>query len=179
MLIDCINLRLKLGRERYGHGVIIDDDTSQYGTRKNDWLEMAEEEILDGIIYIAAAIIRKERKDGKRNKNNKDNCFLDSKTFLCEDSNCSFDDPTFLSERRAFSKKNHDEGNSVFGEDFMKNLADDNDEIVQLIESQISKINDKTDDKLYDLLNHLIITFGKMYRYIEAEISKNDDLLIF
>jgi len=46
--------RMKLGVERYGHGVRPDDDTRQWGTTKNDWFEMAEEELLDAIMYINA-----------------------------------------------------------------------------------------------------------------------------
>lgn len=57
--------RLKLGKERYGHGVIVDDDTSKYGTRENDWEEMALEEMLDGLIYTTAAIIRNRRRKRK------------------------------------------------------------------------------------------------------------------
>jgi len=54
--------RLELGKERYGHGVIINDDTKKYGTETNDWELMALEEALDGMIYSAAAIIRLQRK---------------------------------------------------------------------------------------------------------------------
>lgn len=57
-LNELLNARLSLGRERYGHGVIVSNDTKQFGTETNDWLEMAQEELLDGIIYMAAHIIR-------------------------------------------------------------------------------------------------------------------------
>ncbi len=40
--------------ERYGHGVRPDDDTREWGTNMNDWFEMAEEELLDAIVYINA-----------------------------------------------------------------------------------------------------------------------------
>ena len=46
--------RMKLGSERYGHGVRPSDDTRQWGTKENDWFEMAEEELLDAIMYINA-----------------------------------------------------------------------------------------------------------------------------
>jgi len=67
-----LNDRLKLGRERYGHGVIVDQDTSQFGTKKNNWIEMALEEMLDGLVYIAAAIIRRDNELIKQNCNEGD-----------------------------------------------------------------------------------------------------------
>lgn len=57
-LNELLNARLSLGRERYGHGVIVSNDTKQFGTDTNDWLEMAQEELLDGIIYMSAHIVR-------------------------------------------------------------------------------------------------------------------------
>jgi len=57
-IMTLLQARLKLGRERYGHGVRVNDDTTQWGTPTNDWEEMAMEEVLDGLIYAAAAIIR-------------------------------------------------------------------------------------------------------------------------
>tara|TARA_B110000914_G_scaffold221694_1_gene233919 strand:+ start:405 stop:764 length:360 start_codon:yes stop_codon:yes gene_type:complete len=60
-ILPAINERLDIGRERYGHGVIIDSDTTQFGTKKDDWLEMAHEEFYDGIIYLTAEEIRRER----------------------------------------------------------------------------------------------------------------------
>ena len=50
--------RLKIGMERYGHGVRVDDDTTQFGTSKNSWMNMALEEFLDGTIYVIADYIR-------------------------------------------------------------------------------------------------------------------------
>ena len=50
--------RLALGRKRYGHGVRVDMDTCQWGTKENSWLEMAREEALDGIIYVLADYIK-------------------------------------------------------------------------------------------------------------------------
>ena len=49
---------MDLGLERYGHGVQVNDDTRQWGTKKDNWSEMALEEVLDGMIYMAAQIIR-------------------------------------------------------------------------------------------------------------------------
>lgn len=53
--------RLELGRERYGHGVRADDNTREWGTRINSWLEMAEEELLDCVVYVIADYIRQLR----------------------------------------------------------------------------------------------------------------------
>lgn len=53
--------RLDLGKRKYGHGVRVNDNTKSWGTRKNSWMEMAEEEFLDAIIYVAADYIREGR----------------------------------------------------------------------------------------------------------------------
>ena len=53
--------RLGVGMERYGHGVIVNSDTREWGTPANSWMQMAEEEFLDGIIYVAADYIRQGR----------------------------------------------------------------------------------------------------------------------
>jgi len=58
-MIEKIKSRMLLGRERYGHGIRLEDDTRQWGTKKNSWLEMCEEEILDGIIYSSAHHLRR------------------------------------------------------------------------------------------------------------------------
>lgn len=55
--------RLNLGKSKYGHGVRVDLDTVTWGTVKNSWLEMANEEFLDGIVYIACDYIRRGRKN--------------------------------------------------------------------------------------------------------------------
>lgn len=60
-ILRLLQARLSLGRTRYNHGVIVDDDTTKYGTGHNDWHLMAEEEVLDGLIYAAASIIRYRR----------------------------------------------------------------------------------------------------------------------
>ena len=54
--------RLRIGAERYGHGVCIEDGTTQYGTVEDSWAEMALEEVIDGLIYVAAQLER-EAKD--------------------------------------------------------------------------------------------------------------------
>ena len=56
--MDKIKQRMKIGLERYGHGLRIHDDTRQWGTKENSWNEMAEEEILDALIYVAAHRLR-------------------------------------------------------------------------------------------------------------------------
>ena len=45
--LDAIEARLAIGVETYGHGVRVNDDTTQWGTKRNSWLEMALEELDD------------------------------------------------------------------------------------------------------------------------------------
>ena len=61
-IMDLIRDRLTLGKERYGHGVRVCDDTRDFGTKEDDWELMALEEMLDGLIYTTASIIRLRRK---------------------------------------------------------------------------------------------------------------------
>jgi hypothetical protein len=61
--MEDVKSRLQLGREKYGHGVRVDDDTVTWGTPKNSWMEMAREEFLDAIVYVTADYIRKGRED--------------------------------------------------------------------------------------------------------------------
>jgi len=61
MNLDPVLERLTIGRERYGHGVRVDDDTTTWGTKTNSWMEMANEEFLDAIIYVTADYIRINR----------------------------------------------------------------------------------------------------------------------
>ena len=61
-IMELLEKRLALGRERYGHGVRVDDDTREWGTEENSWELMMLEEALDGRIYSAAAMIRILRK---------------------------------------------------------------------------------------------------------------------
>jgi len=55
---EAVRARLDLGRERYGHGIRVKDDTTQWGTKTDSWLEMGLEEIDDLAIYVAAQLCR-------------------------------------------------------------------------------------------------------------------------
>ena len=46
-IIAMILQRLKTGHKDYGHGFRINDDTRQYGTEKDSWVEMGLEEAID------------------------------------------------------------------------------------------------------------------------------------
>ena len=61
-ILKLLQERMALGLERYGHGLRIHDDTRQWGTKEDSWEEMALEEVLDGLIYTAAAIFRLKEK---------------------------------------------------------------------------------------------------------------------
>ena len=50
--------RMAIGVKRYGHGIRVWDDTTEWGTKDDSWLEMALEEALDMAIYLASAILR-------------------------------------------------------------------------------------------------------------------------
>ena len=62
-ILGLIKERMDIGVERYGHGLRQGDDTRQWGTKKDSWNEMALEEVLDGMIYLAAQLIRILDKD--------------------------------------------------------------------------------------------------------------------
>ena len=64
-MLDKIDLRLQIGRERYGHGVRVNDNTREWGTHRNSWAEMAEEELLDCVVYVVADYIRQFRDKGE------------------------------------------------------------------------------------------------------------------
>ena len=69
MIHELIMSRLQLGLKTYGHGVRIDDpDIESYGVKENDWNAMTEEEVMDGLIYSAAAILRNRRLNHRRVK---------------------------------------------------------------------------------------------------------------
>ena len=55
-IMKYIQQRLDIGKQRYGHGVIIDDDLSKYGC--TSWTTMGLEEILDLCVYIGARMIQ-------------------------------------------------------------------------------------------------------------------------
>ena len=69
-IMQLLQGRLELGRKNYWHGVIIDQNTKDFGTKTNDWNEMFLEEMLDGMIYITASIIRNRREQFKCNEYN-------------------------------------------------------------------------------------------------------------
>lgn len=62
---DQLVARLAIGKERYGHGVIVDSDTRNWGTPTNSWIDMCVEELLDAVIYIIADYIRQGRNSEK------------------------------------------------------------------------------------------------------------------
>jgi hypothetical protein len=68
LILERLKQRLKKGLDTYGHGVRIEDDTKQFGSNRNDWVAMCEEEILDGLIYAAAAAIKQEKQMELRRK---------------------------------------------------------------------------------------------------------------
>jgi hypothetical protein len=57
--------RLAIGKKRYGHGVIVNSDTREWGTPENSWINMCQEELLDAVIYIIADYIREGRRSDK------------------------------------------------------------------------------------------------------------------
>ena len=61
-ILEMLKSRLELGKARYGHGVVVDQNTKDFGTKDDDWELMALEEMLDGLIYTTASIIRYRRK---------------------------------------------------------------------------------------------------------------------
>lgn len=56
--MNFVRKRLDLGRTKYGHGVRTRDNPQTWGTDKDSWLEMADEEFADGVVYIVADYIR-------------------------------------------------------------------------------------------------------------------------
>jgi TRAP-type uncharacterized transport system substrate-binding protein len=57
-IVDFIGKRMKFGYQKYGHGLRANDDTTQWGTKDNSWLEMLLEETTDAINYACAHRIR-------------------------------------------------------------------------------------------------------------------------
>jgi hypothetical protein len=57
-LAHAITARLEKGKEAYGHELRPMDDTTAWGTKVDSWLEMAEEEIADAIIYVLTNWLR-------------------------------------------------------------------------------------------------------------------------
>ncbi len=69
MIRDLVSARLRLGKEKYGHGVCTHKDTRTWGTPKDSWMEMAEEEFADALVYIAADYIRKYERPSEPDDN--------------------------------------------------------------------------------------------------------------
>jgi len=59
-IIELIKERMAVGVDRYGHGLRNQDDTTQWGTKEDSWVEMAIEEALDMCVYLCSALIRIE-----------------------------------------------------------------------------------------------------------------------
>jgi hypothetical protein len=57
-ILAIIRKRLELGIVNYGHGFRINDDTREWGTEEDSWLEMALEEAIDGSLYLVAQLLR-------------------------------------------------------------------------------------------------------------------------
>ena len=68
--MECIKKRLEVGRERYGHGVRSWDNTMNWGTQTDSWIEMANEEFLDGAIYLITDYIRRYNLSNKTGDDN-------------------------------------------------------------------------------------------------------------
>jgi len=65
-IMKLIESRLKVGKNKYDHGVIVDENVTKYGTIENDWQLKSLEEIIDSLIYTSASIIRYRRCLDKR-----------------------------------------------------------------------------------------------------------------
>jgi hypothetical protein len=61
-ILDLLKKRMEMGVRKYGHGVRVNQNTQDFGTEDDDWELMALEEMLDGLIYTTAQIIRYRRK---------------------------------------------------------------------------------------------------------------------
>ena len=57
-ILAVILKRLQVGIETYGHGFRVHDDTRQFGTEDDSWVEMALEEAIDGSLYLVAQLLR-------------------------------------------------------------------------------------------------------------------------
>jgi len=66
-IIELIKIAMGKGVKEYGHGLRHGDDTTQWGTEDDSWVEMALEEALDLSVYLATQLIRIEEAR-KRNK---------------------------------------------------------------------------------------------------------------
>jgi len=88
-LLKLLIARLNLGRERYGHGIRISDDITQYGPGDNNWELMAEEELLDGMVYLGANLIRRrrERREKYNSRRTNDDIIINTRTGRLWDDN--------------------------------------------------------------------------------------------
>jgi hypothetical protein len=77
--------RLEIGKNRYGHGVIVNSDTRNWGTPKNSWIDMCVEELLDAVIYIIADYIRQGRESEKMMSDLELEYKVDEKFAFCKD----------------------------------------------------------------------------------------------
>ncbi len=60
-LLSLLLQRLAFGTQKYGHGVNVDTDTTNFDTKENSWLLMALEEQLDQMIYTTSSLLRLRR----------------------------------------------------------------------------------------------------------------------
>ena len=60
-VLEKIKAAMAKGEKEYGHGLRSEDDTTQWGTDCDSWIEMALEEALDMSIYLATQLIRIEK----------------------------------------------------------------------------------------------------------------------
>lgn len=70
-ILAIILQRLQIGIKTYGHGFRVHDDTRQFGTENDDWVEMALEEAIDGSLYLVAQLLR--IRDSQRNAEGRGN----------------------------------------------------------------------------------------------------------
>ena len=57
-ILALIKERLAFGLKTYGHGINVLDDTREWGTDEDSWVEMGLEEMLDLALYLGAACVR-------------------------------------------------------------------------------------------------------------------------
>ena len=60
--LNKINKRLEFGKNKYEHGIILNDDTKKYASKWDEdsaqnWVVMAYEELLDACIYLSAELL--------------------------------------------------------------------------------------------------------------------------
>ena len=60
-LVNFIRRRQEFGLKKYGHGVRHEDDTRNFGTTRDSWWEMMQEELGDAINYAVCGLMRDEK----------------------------------------------------------------------------------------------------------------------